>query len=225
MSTIRKKFVNAAINRANMLIDYNIHDDIHKQNIFMLQTVFVDNSLTDDEKFEAIKILNIDYDRNKVMYNEGIRRVCENCNQECLATSYCEYCVRNYLKVKFLSWTSGNDNVDNLIQKCQMETNVPYKIIEWIPYDNLKDIKYLTRGGFSEIYTANWINGEYEEWDSKNQQLIRHGSMNVVLKSLENVESADQNWFEEVCNSNYLKLNRFLILTVNYENYYRLYRI
>ncbi|GES80179.1 kinase-like domain-containing protein [Rhizophagus clarus] len=120
MSTIRKEFVYAAINRANMLIDYNIYDDIHKQNKFMQHTILLDNSLTDDERDEAIKILNIDYDRNKVR-----------------------------------------------------------------------------SGGFSEIYTSTWIDGEYEEWDSKNHQLIKSGTIDVVLKSLENVESADQSWFKE----------------------------
>ena len=81
-----------------------------------------------------------------------------------------------------------------------METLVPYKIIEWIPYNNLQDINYLTKGGFSEIYTAVWIDGKYDEWDSKEQQLIRSGTLKVILKGLENVESANQSWFEEVCN-------------------------
>ena len=31
-----------------------------------------------------------------------------NCNQEFLATTYCEFCVRNYLKANFSNWTSGN---------------------------------------------------------------------------------------------------------------------
>ncbi|PKY62715.1 hypothetical protein RhiirA4_489708, partial [Rhizophagus irregularis] len=59
------------------------------------------------------------------------------------------------------------------------------------------NIKYLTKGGFSEIYTADRINGSYYEWDSKEQQLIRFGDEVVILKSLENVESANQSWFEE----------------------------
>jgi hypothetical protein len=205
MSTIREELVYAAIHRVQSLIDYNIHDDMHKRYEFKKQTFLSDNSLTDDEKTEAIKIISLGYDRNKVMDNEGTKRICENCNQECLATLYCEHCVRNYLKAKFSDWTSGNDNIDKLIQKCQMETLVPYKVIEWIPYSNLQDIKYLSKGGFSEIYTAYWIDGRYEEWDSKNQQLIRPRRHKVVLKSLENVESANQSWFEEVCNLNLLK--------------------
>ncbi|GES76256.1 kinase-like domain-containing protein [Rhizophagus clarus] len=42
-----------------------------------------------------------------------------------------------------------------------------------------------------------WIDGHYIEWDFKEQKLIRFGEQKVVLKGLENVESANQRWFEE----------------------------
>ena len=192
MSTIRDEFVNAAIVRAENLIDYNVYDDFHKRHEFKKQTVLADKSLTTDEKTLAIRLFNKTYDRIKILLNEGTRRICENCNQECLATLYCEYCVRDHLKAKFSNWTSGNDDIDNLIQKCQMETLVPNRTVEWIPYNKLRNIKYLTKGGFSEIYTAGWINGQYDEWDSKEQQLTREhesSAQSVILKRLENVES------------------------------------
>ncbi|GBC02386.1 hypothetical protein RclHR1_00460024 [Rhizophagus clarus] len=198
MSTIRKELVHAAITKSHALIDYNIHNDIHKRHEFRKQTILSDNSLTKDEKTEAIRLLNKDYDRNKILYNEGERRICENCNQECLATLYCEYCIRNYLKSNFSNWTSGNHDIDNLIQKCQMETLMPNMVVEWIPYNDLKDIKYLTKGGFSEIYTAIWVDGGYEEWDSKEQKLERVRGQCAILKELKNVENANQKWFEEV---------------------------
>ena len=117
-----------------------------------------------------------------------------------IISNFTVYCVQNYLKANFSNWTSANNDIDNLIQKCQLETIKPNMIIEWIPYNHLQDIKYLTKGGCSEIYTADWVNGRYEEWDSKNQQLKRFGGQVVILKRLENVENADQRWFEEVCN-------------------------
>ena len=129
-----KQKVKAAIARAYALIDYNIHDDIHKQQEFLLQTIPTDKFLTKYEKIEAIKILNRDHDYDKILYNEGTKRICENCNQECLATLYCELCVRNYLQAEFSSWTSENDKIDNLIQKCQIETLGPNGIVEWIPF-------------------------------------------------------------------------------------------
>ncbi len=200
MSVIRKEFISAAITRSHVLIDSNVHNDIHKQHEFKKQTLLADNSLTKDEKTYAISWINKGYDRNKVLSNSGTRRICENCKQKCLATLYCEYCVQNYLKANFSNWTSGNNDIDNLIQNCQTETLLPSSIVEWIPYNNFKDIKYLTKGGFSEIYTADWIVGAYDEWDSKEQQLKRLGTQKVVLKTLENVESASQSWFEKVCN-------------------------
>src|SRR5438132_1565354 len=147
-----------------------------------------------------MKEFNKMFDHNKMTFNEVAKRICENCQDECLATLYCEYCVRNYLKANFSNWTSGNDDIDNLIQKCQTEALHPSAIVEWIPYNNLLNIKYMTKGGCSEIYTADWIDGYFDEWDSKEQQLKRSGKKNVVLKKLENVESANQSWFEEVCN-------------------------
>ncbi|CAB4433278.1 unnamed protein product [Rhizophagus irregularis] len=197
MSVIRKEIALAAVSRSNTLIDINVHSDIHKQHEFKIQIILADNSLTKDEKTYAINWLTRGYDRNKILNNSGPKRTCENCKEECLATLYCEFCVRIYLKAKFSNWTSGNVNIDNLIQKCQTETLRPNVIIEWIPYNNLKNIRYLTKGGFSEIYTASWIDGRYDEWDSKKQQLKRFGRLKVILKGLENVESANKSWFEE----------------------------
>jgi hypothetical protein len=168
---------------------------------FVKQKILTDNSLTKKEKTKATRILNEAYDRYKIISNSGTKRICESCNKECLATLYCEYCVRNYLKVKFSNWTSGNNNIDILIKKCQMEAFAPFKIIEWIPYEKLQNIKFLTKGGYSEIYKAVWINGVYNEWNTKKQKLKRFGRQKVIiLKTLGNVESENQRWFEEVCN-------------------------
>ncbi|RGB39627.1 kinase-like domain-containing protein [Rhizophagus diaphanus] len=197
MSSIRYELVYATTSRAVSLIDYNIYTDMHKRYEFQKRTILTDKLLTDNEKALAIKQITETYDRNKILLNSGTKRICETCKQECLATLYCEYCVRNYLKANFSNWTSGNDDINNLIQKCQMECLGPDNIVEWIPYNNFKNIKYLTKGGFSEIYTADWINGNYREWDSEKQQLRRFGTIEIVLKKLENVKSANQSWFEE----------------------------
>ncbi|GBC02391.1 hypothetical protein RclHR1_00460029 [Rhizophagus clarus] len=179
------------------IIDDKIYDGIHNRHEYVKQNIVSDTSLKKKEKTEAIKILNEIYDSNKINANSGTKRICENCNQECFATIYCEFCVRNYLKTKFSSWTSNNYGIDILIQKCQMETLLPRNIIEWIPYHKFKNIRFLTKGGFSEIYEADWIDGRYYKWDSKKQQLKRRGKHSVILKKLGNVESENQSWFEE----------------------------
>ncbi|GBB89386.1 hypothetical protein RclHR1_16050003 [Rhizophagus clarus] len=197
MSYVKNQSINSALSRSFALIDYNIHNDVHKRYEFRKQMVLNDESLTKNEKSEAIRILTKNYDLNRLIFNEGTKRICESCAQECLAITYCEHCVRNYLKVNFSNWSSGNDNIDNLLRECQMKTITPYLIPEWIPYNNIKNIKYLAKGGFSDIYTATWIDGYFMEWDYKEQRLKRFGDQSVVLKKLRNVENANHSWLEE----------------------------
>src|ERR1051325_11030781 len=109
MSPIRQELINAAFDKAYALIDYNTHDDMHKRYEFKTQTILADESLTEDEKLEAMCILNEGYDLYKIIYNEGIKRICENCKEECFATLHCEHCIRNYLIGNFSNWTSGNN--------------------------------------------------------------------------------------------------------------------
>ncbi|EXX70287.1 hypothetical protein RirG_088820 [Rhizophagus irregularis DAOM 197198w] len=160
MNDIRQEVVWAAFNKAYSLSDPTIND-LDKQFEFRKKIALADESLTEDEKSVIIKLFNEEYDTRKIIDNKGTKRICENCQNECLATLRCEHCIRNYLKEDFSNWTSGNNDIDNLIQKCQMETFQPDRILEWIPYNNLQNVKYLTKGGCSKIYisTENILNG------------------------------------------------------------------
>ena len=151
MPFIRRELIDATVHNIFHTIDFTDIDEWYE---LAKKTLYVDESLTNDEKSESIRILTEHYDDTKLLNNKGKKRVCDNCKQECLATSFCELCVRNYLKANFSNWSSGNNKIDYLIQKCQMETYVSSAITEWIPYNCLQSIKYLTKGGCSEIYTA-----------------------------------------------------------------------
>ena len=48
MSFSNNQKVNAALRRSFALINYNIHNDIHKQIEFLQQTILADESLTKD---------------------------------------------------------------------------------------------------------------------------------------------------------------------------------
>jgi len=200
MAAIRDEFVQNSLNKAYAATDYDVHHDVDAIYEFRKRMVINGTSLNEMEKAEDFSILTKDYDFDKVLFNSGTTRVCEDCYGQCLATFYCEHCVRNYLRANFSNWTSGNDDIDQLIQRCQMKSQRSDSIVEWIPFNHFKDVRYLTRGGCSEIYSASWIVGAYYEWDSKEKRLKRSGTKEVVLKRLANVESAERCWFEEVCN-------------------------
>ncbi|PKY29664.1 hypothetical protein RhiirB3_446364 [Rhizophagus irregularis] len=75
--------------------------------------------------------------------NKGTKRICENCQDECLTTLYCEHLCSKLFKENFSNWSSENNGINDLIQKCQMETFQPKRIIEWIPYNNLQIFFFL----------------------------------------------------------------------------------
>jgi hypothetical protein len=197
MSKIRRETINIILNKAYTLT-YN-KNDLDKTYESRKKIIFDETSLTKEEKSEAIRLLNKYYDYNKIHHDNIKKRICNNCERKCLATLYCEYCIKDYLKSNFLNWTSGNIDIDNLIQNCQIKSFSPQKIIEWISFNKLQNIKCLTNSGYSETYSADWIEGNYKKWDLKDQQLKRSGTKKVILKKLVNVELAKENWFEEVC--------------------------
>jgi hypothetical protein len=86
MTAIRKDLILAAIDKTYALIDYNIQNTLDKRFEFRQQTILADRFLTKDEKSYAAEILNKDFDHYKIQYNEGTKRICENCHDECLAT-------------------------------------------------------------------------------------------------------------------------------------------
>ncbi|RIA79620.1 kinase-like domain-containing protein [Glomus cerebriforme] len=197
MTNIRYELVVVAFKRAFALIDHNIQNNLEKRHEFRKQIILNDETLTKDEKSETIRLLNITYDNNKIRLNEGTKRICETCQEECLATLYCKYCIRNFLKSNFSNWSSENLDIDNLIRNCQIETYFPHKITEWIPFNNLQNIQFLNKNDSSDVFIADWIDGYYNEWINHEKRLKRLGKHKVILKNLKNVESANKSWFDE----------------------------
>jgi hypothetical protein len=62
----------------------------------------------------------------------------------------------------FLNWTSGNNFIDKFIQESQLNAKYTNQILEWIPYNRLKNIEYVDKGGFGTIYKAIWLDGFIE---------------------------------------------------------------
>src|SRR5579883_2118761 len=62
--------------------------------------------------------------------------------------TYCNPCNSKHWRDNFPNWTSGDDNIDKLIQKSQLGAN-RYKLLEWIEYSNFKNIEHVAEGGFA----------------------------------------------------------------------------
>ncbi|RHZ57526.1 hypothetical protein Glove_386g44 [Diversispora epigaea] len=179
-------------------LDFNIHKTYTEQEKYRKDMVENDTSLTENEKKFLFNELQKVYDSARIDENSVEKQQCNNCKNWHQATQYCEFCIRKYLENNFGNWTSGNNEIDKLIQECQQTTVQPFGVIEWISYDQFESVKYLAEGGCATIYTAIWKDGSYDKWNSERQILERFEEQKIVLKRLNNSNSKNVDWFQEV---------------------------
>jgi hypothetical protein len=115
---------------------------------------------------------------------------------------WCQPCNAKRFKENFKNWTSGNKNIDELIQQSQIDSLYNYKCLEWIPFEKFENVTYFTRGGFSKIYSADWPEGDIICWDIKKQEWERYPDGKVVLKSLDNSSNISSDFLNEVIKIN-----------------------
>jgi hypothetical protein len=120
----------------------------------------------------------MDLEKRKEVYG-----ICGECNEP---EYWCQPCNAKRFKENFKNWTSGNKNIDELIQQSQLDALYYTKCLEWIPFEKFENVTYLTRGGFSKIYSADWPEGNINCWDIEKQEWERAPNVKVVLKSLDN---------------------------------------
>jgi hypothetical protein len=84
---------------------------------------------------------------------------------------------------------SGNEKIDNLIQKLQLNINYNTRIIfEWIPYNQLSDIHKISEDDIDTLYSAKWNDGPlyYDEkkWARKSNKVVTlkylYNSPNII---------------------------------------------
>jgi hypothetical protein len=133
------------------------------------------------------RIIDI-YERIIKIYSYGI---CVKCFKICYSKRF---------QQNFKNWTSGNNDIDKLIQNIQLSTHKSLsRAIEWIPYDRFYDIEYIAKGGFGIVHKANWIDGPIEECDDENNNWKRSlQNKCVALKSLNNSANVSLEFMNEV---------------------------
>ncbi|GBB89528.1 hypothetical protein RclHR1_16230001 [Rhizophagus clarus] len=87
-------------------------------------------------------------------YGESIRKqiygLCSKYNQPNTDKNWCQECSSKRFRQKFGNWTSGNEYIDNLIRDSQLKPRNTNKVLEWIPYTKLRNIKYLAKDGITQ---------------------------------------------------------------------------
>ncbi|UZO01604.1 uncharacterized protein OCT59_020116 [Rhizophagus irregularis] len=94
---------------------------------------------------------NID---ERVVYIEDLEKrkqaygICGECKEPGTGQYWCRPCNAKRFKDNFKNWTSGNKDIDELIQHSQLNAVHFEKCFEWIPFEKFQNVTYIAKGGF-----------------------------------------------------------------------------
>ncbi|RHZ83915.1 hypothetical protein Glove_86g58 [Diversispora epigaea] len=75
----------------------------------------------------------------------------------------CASCTKDHYIQEFKTWSSGNADIDEIIQDSQIKSH--YSKLQWIPYDNFQTIEHIADGGHGSVYSAKLENGIKKNWN------------------------------------------------------------
>ncbi|CAB5396143.1 unnamed protein product [Rhizophagus irregularis] len=104
--------------------------------------------------------------------------------------------TKYYILVFNDDWTSGNEKIDNFIQKLQLKINHHSDIIiEWIPYYQFCDIKKISKSDLTEVNSAKWKDGPFQ-YDKNLGEYLRVPYKEIALKYFYNLQNINDFLFE-----------------------------
>ena len=94
---------------------------------------------------------------------------------------------------------SGNKKIDDVIKEMHLKIKNHKDIVvfEWIPYNQLNDIKEINKGDFATIYSAIWNDGLLN-YNYTSKKYTRKPDKKVVLKCMHNSQNIDNEFLNEV---------------------------
>ncbi|GET57255.1 kinase-like domain-containing protein [Rhizophagus irregularis DAOM 181602=DAOM 197198] len=186
MSLGKNPLVNAAIISAYALIlDHNIYDDKHKRHEFRKQTILADESLKENEKSEAVNILN------KILGN------IENANQSWIeeAKLHLDICNKWGEIVRCYGLTQDPLNGDYMLLD-SLEINNSSSLVNYAistsklhQFDNLPEPRNATEEELeafhSKLHDFN-IPNKIEDFDKLNNQKNSKSKISSIIKDIQN---------------------------------------
>jgi hypothetical protein len=93
-------------------------------------------------------------------YNQNF---CLECQSLLNFFDWCKICKLNHFQLNYGEFPSRNNEIDMVLKDNYCESYSSKEIIEWVPYNEFKDITCITVN--KEIYNAIWSKGYICDWD------------------------------------------------------------
>ncbi|CAG8557817.1 1470_t:CDS:1, partial [Diversispora eburnea] len=103
----------------------------------------------------------------------------------------CYYCHG----IDSLISNSGNINIDNFIKGTQSPNNRNCDpLLQWVPFEEFKDLEKIGQGGFSQIFKATWKINKRINYEGT---VKRSSKQTIILKILNNSQNVDTEFLNE----------------------------
>ncbi|GBC06542.1 hypothetical protein RclHR1_00690032 [Rhizophagus clarus] len=118
----------------------------------IVTAIDITNELGDtDERIVYIE----DLEKRKKAYG-----ICGECKEPGTGQNWCQPCNAKRFKDNFKNWTSGNKDIDELIQQLQLNAVHRFNFLEWISFEKFQNITYIAEGGF-DIHNAGFVHKDF----------------------------------------------------------------
>lgn len=123
---------------------------------------------------------------------------CEECQQPNTSEKWCQTCNGQHFQQSFPNWTGGNTQIDAFIQQCQLEATSNWNVLEWIPYEQFKNVEHIANGGFGKVEKTEWERGPIANWNSEKKCWMVYKNKTVALKTLSNSQNLNTDFLQEI---------------------------
>nr|CAG8496299.1 11747_t:CDS:2 [Entrophospora candida] len=144
-------------------------------------------------EFDVIKKNNIDNSSSIGRKNSDGHLIAEELLTRLELYGVCKECLRP--KTGWF-WCQPYQHklIDGFLKSILLSAKSYRDFAQWIPFNRLKNIKFLSSGGFSTVYTAAWLDGWILEWNRIDKCWSRSGERTVIMKVLENSVNANEEY-------------------------------
>src|SRR5207244_4516885 len=98
---------------------------------------------------------------NKIGKKHDLVEILFEINIKLNKEALCEGCKRK--EIRKLAGKCGNEEIAKFLYECRLNRKQYHDdYIQWISFDEFKNIEYLAKGGFREVQQATWIDGDQE---------------------------------------------------------------
>ena len=129
------------------------------------------------------------------------KKKCNECKKRRPLVDKSNQTCQNCYRAKEICKPSGNKIIDDFIRYTQINLVKYEGKMEFVPYEQFKNVEFIAEGGFSKIYKATWIDGPVRWSYVRYEDLSRDPNFTVVLKKLNNSKNITTKELNEVIHS------------------------